>query len=91
MKALKALNELTRQEAAVLVLVARGWRNSRIAAELVISTRTVESHLYRVFDKLGVATRTEATLVAYREGVISAEEFSGITQDAPGYGRYAKS
>lgn len=63
------MSELTRQEECVLALVAKGWRNAQIAAELCISTRTVETHLYRIFDKLGVSSRTEAALHVYHMGV----------------------
>lgn len=56
------LGELTPQEYRVLTCVAKGWRNAKIASELFISTRTVETHLYRIFDKLDVSSRTEAAL-----------------------------
>ena len=59
---MKLNTELTKQECIVLSLVAKGWRNARIADELFISIRTVETHLYHIFDKLGVASRTEAAL-----------------------------
>ncbi len=64
-------DELTDQERRVLTLVAQGCRNSKIANELVISTRTVENHLYHIFDKLGVSSRTEAALYALRTGLVS--------------------
>lgn len=60
---MKSILELTNQEHCVLALVAKGWRNAKIAEELVVSQRTVESHLYHIFDKLNVQTRTEAALV----------------------------
>ncbi len=53
---------LTKQESRILELVAQGWRNSKIATELFISTRTVETHLRHIFSKLGVSSRTEAAL-----------------------------
>lgn len=53
---------LTKQERRILELVAKGWRNSKIAAELFISIKTVETHLHRIFTKLGVSSRTEAAL-----------------------------
>ena len=53
---------LTRQEETIMLLVAKGWRNAKIAEALFISPRTVESHLHRTFMKLGVSTRTEAAL-----------------------------
>ena len=59
---MKLNNELTKQECTVLSLVVKGWRNAKIADELFISIRTVETHLYHIFDKLGVASRTEAAL-----------------------------
>ena len=64
---------LTRQEQTVLLLVAKGWRNARIAQELYISPRTVESHLYRIFDKLNVSSRTEAAVYVLRNNAIHAQ------------------
>jgi DNA-binding NarL/FixJ family response regulator len=52
-------DELTPREAEVVRLVARGMSNKAIAHELSISPRTVEGHVNHVFDKLGVASRTE--------------------------------
>lgn len=51
--------ELTAREAQILELVAGGATNADIAAELCVSQRTVEGHLYRIFAKLGVTRRTE--------------------------------
>jgi DNA-binding CsgD family transcriptional regulator len=50
---------LTPQEQAVASLVARGLTNREVAAELVVSAKTVEHHLSRVYAKLGVRSRTE--------------------------------
>lgn len=55
-------DKLTKQERTILELVAKGWRNSKIATELFISTKTVETHLHHIFSKLGVSSRTEAAL-----------------------------
>ncbi|HET9060356.1 MAG TPA: response regulator transcription factor [Acidimicrobiales bacterium] len=55
---------LTARETAVLRLLARGLPNKSIAAELGLSVRTVEGHVSAVLSKLGVASRTEATLFA---------------------------
>ncbi|MEO8391744.1 MAG: LuxR C-terminal-related transcriptional regulator [Chloroflexota bacterium] len=57
-------DELTNQECNVLALVAQGWRTTKIARELFISPRTVETHLYHIFEKLDVSSRTEAALYA---------------------------
>jgi predicted ATPase/DNA-binding NarL/FixJ family response regulator len=50
---------LTRREREVAALVARGLSNSQIAAELVISARTVETHVQHIMDKLGFGTRAQ--------------------------------
>ena len=50
---------LTRAERQVAHLVADGMTNAEIAAHLVVSRRTVESHLARIFRKLGVRNRTQ--------------------------------
>jgi DNA-binding NarL/FixJ family response regulator len=74
-------NKLTTQERKVLALVASGRRNAKIALELCISTRTVENHLYRIFDKLGVSSRLEATLHVMNTGLLSSFEISSIAHD----------
>ncbi len=51
---------LTRREAEVLGLVARGLTNAAIAAELIISVRTVNNHLRRAYAKLGTSDRAAA-------------------------------
>jgi DNA-binding NarL/FixJ family response regulator len=50
---------LTRREQEVAALVARGMSNSQIAAALVISARTVETHVQHIMDKLAVNTRAQ--------------------------------
>lgn len=52
-------NELTDREREIANLVATGKSNRAIAAELIISERTVENHLASIFGKLGVSSRTE--------------------------------
>jgi DNA-binding NarL/FixJ family response regulator len=58
------LHGLTRRELQVLRLVARGDSNREIAAELVISERTVARHLQNIFAKLGVSSRAAASVFA---------------------------
>jgi DNA-binding NarL/FixJ family response regulator len=77
---MKTFSELTTQEHRILALVAQGWRNAKIANELFISTRTVENHLYRIFDKLGVSTRTEAALFALQTGLLSKTEMGEVSR-----------
>jgi DNA-binding CsgD family transcriptional regulator len=51
--------ELTRRERQVAHLASQGATNAEIAERLVLSVRTVESHLYRAMSRLGVQTRHE--------------------------------
>ena len=51
--------QLTRREREVAALVARGQSNGQIAASLVISVRTVETHVQHIMDKLGCSTRAQ--------------------------------
>jgi two-component system, NarL family, response regulator LiaR len=62
------LASLTPRELDVLRAAARGLGNKQIGAELGLSARTVQTHLTSVFAKLGVSSRTEAILLALREG-----------------------
>ena len=64
---------LTAREAEVLRLLARGASNPEIAAALVVSRRTVEHHLESVYAKLGVRSRSAATLMAVQHGLLSPE------------------
>jgi DNA-binding NarL/FixJ family response regulator len=73
---------LTKQEIIVLRMVAKGWRNTRIASELFISTKTVETHLYRIFDKLGVSSRTQAALYVIHNNLQLDTEMSGNSDDS---------
>lgn len=65
--------QLTPRELATLRLMADGKANKEIAAELGISDRTVKTHLGHLFEKLGVASRTEAIKVATRRGLVRLE------------------
>lgn len=60
---------LTARETEVLNLVARGLSNQMIADVLVLSERTVRSHVSNVLSKLHLASRTQAALYALREGL----------------------
>ncbi len=70
-------NALTRREYEVLQLLAQGLGNAAIAERLVVTKRTVQNHVSNIYSKLGVASRTEATLYALRHGwvqITSAEK-----------------
>ncbi len=50
--------------------MASGETNKAIAAELVLSERTVERHVSNIFVKLGLSTRAAATAFAYEHGLV---------------------
>ena len=60
---------LTARQAEVLHLVAQGKTDRQIAAELVLSEKTVGRHLDNIFARLGVSSRAAATAVATRQGL----------------------
>ena len=64
-----ALAELTPQQRQIVRLASDGLTNREIADRLFLSPRTVSSHLYRSYPKLGVADRTQAALLAVRAGL----------------------
>jgi RNA polymerase sigma factor (sigma-70 family) len=69
-----ALDQLTEREVEVLKLAAKGMSNREIAEELIISVRTVQTHLTNIFNKMGVGSRTEAVVHALRKGWITLED-----------------
>jgi NarL family two-component system response regulator LiaR len=64
---------LTAREVEVLKLVAQGLPNLEIAEKLVISERTVRTHVTNILSKLHLANRTQAALYALREGLADLE------------------
>ena len=64
---------LTDRELEVLRLIARGLPNKQIARELVVSEKTVKTHVSNILAKLHLADRTQAALYAVREGLAELE------------------
>jgi len=65
---------LTERELEVLKLVARGLSNQEIAEQLIISERTVSTHVSNILDKLHLANRTQVALYALKEGLTSLDD-----------------
>jgi HD-GYP domain-containing protein (c-di-GMP phosphodiesterase class II) len=61
---------LTAREVEVLQLAARGLSNQRIADQLVVSTKTVGSHIEHIYTKIGASNRAGAALFAMRHGLL---------------------
>jgi len=72
----RAKDDLTEREKEVLRLAGLGLSNRDIGNRLFISTRTVQSHLNRIFHKLQVTSRTEAVTEGLRKGILKLDDIS---------------
>jgi DNA-binding NarL/FixJ family response regulator len=73
--------QLSDRELEVLRLAAGGLANKEIAADLGLSPRTVQSHIRHILNKLAVASRVEAVVLAIRSGWIRPEELELSSDD----------
>jgi NarL family two-component system response regulator LiaR len=65
--------ELSERELEVLKLIADGMSNAEIAANLVLSEKTIKGHVSNILGKLHLVDRTQAAVYAWREGVVRKE------------------
>ena len=72
----KAYESLSDREVDILKLAAKGMSNQEIADEVIISKRTVEGYMRSIFNKLGVGSRTEAVIHAFKKGWFVLSELS---------------
>ncbi|WP_082953104.1 LuxR family transcriptional regulator [Mycobacterium sp. 852002-10029_SCH5224772] len=72
------------RERQIVMLVAAGLSNRQIANRLVISVRTVEGHLYRIFARLGINTREQLICLTRREPS-AQREVSPLGEGSSGY------
>ncbi len=70
----RVAESLSEREIEILKLAAKGINNKDIAEQLFLSPRTVQAHLGNIFNKLGVASRTEAVLYGLRRGWFTLED-----------------
>ena len=68
---------LVGREIEILELLASGYDNRTIAAKLKLSEKTIGNRLSEIFQKLGVANRTQAAIVAVQRGLITGDFHEG--------------
>jgi DNA-binding NarL/FixJ family response regulator len=68
----KMVGGLSKREMEVLRLLSRGLTVKQMAAELVISEKTVDSHIQHIYTKINVSTRVAATLFAMEHQLLDA-------------------
>jgi DNA-binding NarL/FixJ family response regulator len=61
---------LTKREREIILLIGEGLRNKQIAERLFVSETTVRHHLTSIFSKLGVSSRLDLVVYAYRHGLV---------------------
>ncbi|MBN1373316.1 MAG: response regulator transcription factor [Anaerolineaceae bacterium] len=71
---LNLYTELSEREMEVLRLIAEGLSNATIAARLVLSEKTIKGHVSNILSKLHLTDRTQAAVLAWREGIIKRKD-----------------
>ena len=67
-------DDLTPRELEVLALIAQGMTNRQIADHLVLSPKTVKTHVSNILSKLHLADRTQAAIYALKKGIVSKDD-----------------
>jgi two-component system response regulator DegU len=67
------VSPLTTREVEILEYIAQGYLNKQIAAELEISEQTIKNHVTSILRKLNANARTEAVVIALKQGIISLD------------------
>ena len=67
---------LTAREIEVLILLARGASNKRIAADLVITPKTAGNHVEHIYAKIGASSRAAAAMFAVQHGLLPEDEIA---------------
>ena len=73
-EAQKSQELLSERESEILKLVAMGMSNREIAGKLFLSERTIKAHLSNIFNKLNVASRSEAIIQGLKWGLVTLED-----------------
>jgi DNA-binding NarL/FixJ family response regulator len=63
-------SDLSKRETEVIRLIVDGMSNKEISSALVLSEKTVKNHVSRIFSKLNVNARTQAAVIALRQGMV---------------------
>jgi DNA-binding NarL/FixJ family response regulator len=77
----KASEILSDRESEILKLVAMGMSNKEIAEKLFLSERTIKAHLTNIFNKLNVASRSEAIVKGLQWRLVTLENIEDMPQD----------
>ncbi len=68
------IDRLTPREREVVLHIARGYTYRESASKLGMRVKTLETHMSHIFEKLGVATRSELSFLAYETGMVDPSE-----------------
>ncbi|WIO73079.1 response regulator [Porticoccaceae bacterium LTM1] len=68
------LTQLSERELQICQMITSGHRANEVAAILMISPKTINTHKYRIYEKLGVTNDVELTLAAVKYGLVDPTE-----------------